>query len=157
VALMPLYTVVSVAATFAFGALIDRIGSGRLLQLVGLPFALSFLVLAQAQNLGAAALGLAVFGICVGAQATVPSAFWAEFYGTRHLGAIKSLAMAVMVFGSAIGPGATAALIDAGIDFPNQMFGIAAYFLATGGCAALAVRRAQRSLPLSSKVDVIRA
>ena len=40
------------------------------------------------------------------------SAFWAEFYGTRHIGAIKAMAAALMVFGSAIGPGLTGALID---------------------------------------------
>jgi hypothetical protein len=29
---------------------------------------------------------------------------WAELYGTRHLGAIRSVANVVMVFGSALGP-----------------------------------------------------
>ena len=40
---------------------------------------------------------------------------WAEVYGPAHLGAIKSFATALMVFGSALGPVTLGALIDRGL------------------------------------------
>ncbi|GAD56236.1 permeases of the major facilitator superfamily [Limimaricola cinnabarinus LL-001] len=88
-----------------------------------------------------------MLGFGTGAQAVLPGAFWAEFYGTRHIGAIKSAAAAVMVFGSAVGPGISGLLIDRGVDFPDQMLGIAAYLGLAGLLAALGVRRAARLLP----------
>lgn len=155
VALMPILTVVSVAITFASGAVLDRVGTGRLIAVYMLPFALAFLLIGWADTLTAAAVGLMIFGLGTGAQATVPTAFWAEYYGTRHLGSIKAMGVAVMVFGSAIGPGLTGVLIDAGYSFPQQMPAIAAYFILSGALATLGVWRARGML--APKVDVIRA
>lgn len=155
VALMPLLTIVSVATTFASGAVLDRVGTGRLIVVYMLPFALAFLLIGWAETLTAAAIGLMVFGLGTGTQATVPTAFWAEYYGTRHLGSIKAMAVAVMVFGSAIGPGLTGVLIDAGYPFPDQMSAIAAYFVLAAACATLGVWRARGML--APKVDVVGA
>ena len=155
VALMPLFTAVSVAATFASGSLIDRFGTGRLIAVYLLPFAVAFLVIGSVDTLTGAALGLMILGLGTGTQATVPTAFWAEYYGTRHLGSLKALAVAIMVLGSAIGPGLTGLLIDAGIDFPSQMPAIALYFAASAALAAAGVLRARRTL--APQVDVIGA
>ena len=78
-------------------------------------------------------------------------AFWAEFYGTAHIGSIKAIAGAIMVFGSAIGPGITGAIIDLGIDFPGQMIWIAIYFACAAICATLAAGIARRQLALCDK------
>ncbi|MEJ6477292.1 MAG: MFS family permease [Paracoccaceae bacterium] len=146
VALMPLFTVTAIAATFASGSVIDRVGVQRLIPFYMLPFALSFLILAYAQTIGQAAIGLVVFGLGQGMQSTVPASFWATFFGTRHLGSIKATAAAVMVFGSAIGPGVTGALIDFGITFPEQMISIAIYFVFAGLCATVGIFRFQSAL-----------
>ena len=45
------------------------------------------------------------------------SALWAELYGAKHLGAIKSLTNAVMVFSSALGPALVGSLLNWQIDF----------------------------------------
>ncbi len=155
VALMPLFMLVSVATTFASGAALDRIGTGRLMSIYLLPFALAFLVLGESESLAGAALGLMILGLGTGAQATVPTAFWAEYYGTRHLGSIKAMAVAIMVLGSAIGPGLTGVLIDTGYDLPEQMPVIAVYFVISAILATLAVRRAKASL--TSQIDIVRA
>ncbi|WGH80348.1 MFS transporter [Jannaschia sp. GRR-S6-38] len=143
-ALFPVFTAVSVAVTFGSGALIDRFGAGRLMQVYLLPFALAFALIWAAEGLAGAALGLLVFGIGTGAQATVPPAFWAEFFGTRHIGAIKAMGTAIMVFGSAIGPGLTAVAIDLGVSFPAQMPAIAVYFLGAAALSAWAIQGARR-------------
>lgn len=146
VALLPLFTLAVIAATFWSGAMIDRVGSGRVMSLFLLPYAGAFAAMAAAQSLWAAALALVLFGIGSGMQATGPAAFWAEFYGTRHLGAIKAMAAAVMVLGTALGPGLTGALIDAGYALPAQMPAIAAYFVAAAALASIAIARARRTL-----------
>lgn len=146
VALMPLFTITAIVATFASGSVIDRVGVHRLIPFYMLPFALSFLILAYAQTIGQAAIGLVVFGLGQGMQSTVPASFWATFFGTRHLGSIKATAAAVMVFGSAIGPGVTGALIDFGITFPEQMISIAVYFVFAGLCATVGIFRFQSAL-----------
>ena len=87
---------------------------------------------------------MAVLGLAVGTSATLPAAFWAETYGTRHLGSIKAMIVAVAVFGSAVGPGISGWLIDRGVDFPHQMLGIAAYFVVAGVLCVVGVGMMRR-------------
>lgn len=157
VALFPLYTAVSVGAMALSGLLLDRIGTARLMPVFQLPMGLGFGLLGLAQGPLGVAAGLGLLALTVGANSTVPAAFWAEFYGTRHLGAIKAMAAAVMVLGSAIGPILTGALIDAGLALPAQMPGIALWFGLAAGVAALGVGRARRGLPPAGEIDIPRA
>lgn len=146
VALFPLFTVTMIAATFLSGWAIDRFGTGRVVPIYMVPFAAAFVVLSQAQGIGGAAVGMVLFGIGSGMQTTVPGAFWAEYYGSRHIGSIKAVAAAIMVFGSAVGPGVTGVFIDFGVDFPAQMNAIAIYFVFAAICGAIGVARARPAL-----------
>ncbi|MEP5731271.1 MAG: MFS transporter [Sulfitobacter sp.] len=146
VALMPIYTVSSIITTFVSGWAIDRFGVSRVVPLQMLPFALSFIVLAHADTIFMAGVGLVIFGIGQGMQGTGTSTFWAEYYGTRHIGAIKSVAAALMVFGSAIGPGVTGLLIDYGVDFPDQMLPISVFYLIAAALATYGIVRYRPSL-----------
>jgi sugar phosphate permease len=147
VSLLPIYTLSTIAFTFIAGWAVDRFGVKWVVPFQLLPFALSFLLLAQAQTIFAAGFALVIFGIGQAMHGTATTAFWAVFYGTRHLGAIKSAAAALMVLGSAIGPGITGALIDYGIDFPRQMVPMAGFYLAGAVLAGLGIWRYQRDLP----------
>ena len=146
VALFPIYTAVIIAATFGTGWAVDRFGTGRIVPIYMLPFALGFALMAGAQSLFAAGIALVVLGVGQGMQSTLPAAFWAEFFGTRHIGSIKAAAAAIMVFGSAIGPGVSGVLIDAGIDFPAQSWGYAGFFVVAAVTATIGVTTARRSL-----------
>ena len=149
VALMPIYTVASIAFTFISGWSVDRIGVKWIVPFQMIPFGISFLVLAFADTIFMAGVGLLIFGIGQGTQGTATSAFWAVFYGTRNLGAIKAAAAALMVFGSAIGPGITGAFIDFGVDFPDQMIPIALFYFAGTIFAGIGILRYQRDLPVT--------
>ncbi|MBO0661141.1 hypothetical protein LQ948_01010 [Jiella sp. MQZ9-1] len=46
---------------------------------------------------------MALMGVSFGLYAPLFGAVWPERYGTAHLGAIKSLVRALMVFGTAVG------------------------------------------------------
>jgi MFS family permease len=156
-ALVPVMTVVSVGTTLVVGALIDRFGSGRLLQVFPLFWISGFLLLAFAGSLEAALLAFVVFGLAHGMQATLFTALWAEYFGTRHIGAIKATATSLMVFGSAIGPGISGLLIDWGHSFPEQMIGIAIYFAVAMALVWFAVEEARRLSGGTAKIDIERA
>jgi len=157
VALMPLFTAAALGATLVAGALIDRFGSAVLAMAYMVPYIVSFVIMAAAETLFGAAISLVVFALGSGIQATVPAALWAEFFGTRHLGSIKALSAALMVFGSAIGPGISGVLIDWGLSFPQQMWGYAVYFAVAGVIITLGLLPARKLLPSAPEVDVKRA
>ena len=150
VTLFPLFPLFGVVSSFAFGWSIDRLGAGRLMGIYQLGLAAGYAVLALTDSLLAAGVALALMGITSGGQGTLPNAFWAEYYGTRNIGAIKAVVTAVLVLGSAIGPGLSGALIDRGIMFPSQMLAIAVYVVAASAVAAFAVARARRHLPATA-------
>lgn len=131
VKLFPIYTFVSVAAMVASGWALDKWGTARLMPFFQLPMVIAFLCFALSQSVGLAIVGFVFLALTSGANSTLPAAFWAEFYGTRHIGSIKAMAAAVMVLGSAIGPGITGVMIDQGIGLETQYVGIALYFVFT--------------------------
>lgn len=146
VALFPIFTVTGVASMLLTGWMVDRLGSSRIAGVYLLPVAVGYALIGAAQGLGMAAVGLILMGASVGAHATMSSALWAEFYGTQYLGRIRAMAGAVMVLGTAIGPGLCGWLIDLGLDLPHQAYGISIYFVGAAVLAAMGGRRAARFL-----------
>ena len=145
VALFPLYTATSVGFMLIAGALVDRLGSARLAPVYLLPQAAGYVVFALAGEITTGALGVVLIGMAVGMHVTMMATFWAEVFGTRNLGAIRAMMAAIMVLGTALGPWITGALIDLGLDFPLQGYGIAAWFVMASALAAMAARLARRA------------
>ncbi|MEE9427407.1 MAG: MFS transporter [Paracoccaceae bacterium] len=150
VSLFPLFTGAMIIMTIISGWLIDRFSANRVINLYLLPFAAAFVIIAYSDTLFGAAIGMILVGVSSGIGATVVGAFWAEHCGTQFIGSIKAMTAAVMVFGSAIGPGITGWLIDQGVDFSDQMLWIAVYFLASAVLVLIATNRARPLLPATS-------
>jgi MFS family permease len=147
VAVFPLGTITFGLSTILYGWAIDRFGAARLLPLYLLPLVVGFSLHAFAPTISWVAAGVMLMGLAGGGQATLPNACWAEFYGTKHLGSIKSAVAAVMVLGSAIGPGLSGWLIDAGIRFEQQLLGYAASFLLAALVMIPFLRKARNAMP----------
>jgi len=141
VALFPAFTATSVAAGLVFGWAIDRWASVRILPFMLIPLAMGLLTFAFFNSLTAGLFALLLMAITGGAAGTVSVAVWSEIYGTKHVGAIKALATAFMVFGSAIGPLMTGRLIDLGYSFPNQMPAYVIYVIMVCGLTYFATHR----------------
>jgi len=131
-----------VVLKLASGLLIDRYGAIRLLPLVAIPLTLSLVVLGSSERLLAAVGFMLFIGISSGTYTTLASPFLAEMYGSRHLGAIKSLATSVMVFASAVSPVVMGWLIDSGVSMDTMACGSALYVVAAGLLARFACRAA---------------
>lgn len=142
VALFPIFPAASLVSLLVSGWLIDRFGTGRVIPWHHIPLALAFALHAVNDDLALVAVALVLMGLSHGAVATMPIAFWSEFYGTQHIGSIKAMAVAVMVAATALGPGITGLMLDAGIRLEAQYGAMAAYFTGVTILMAVAVRRA---------------
>ena len=149
VAMFPVYTAVGIVAMVLSGWALDRVGTARLLPFMQLPMVAAFLLFAFAEGSGMVLLGFVFLALTTGANSTLPNAFWAEFYGTANLGGIKAMAAAVMVLGSAIGPGITGLGIDLGLGIEAQYVIVAGYFVFTTAMVTIGVTRARPLLSLS--------
>lgn len=123
--------VTSVVVGLITGQLIDRFTARRILPFFLMPLTLGCALLSFAEQAWSMALFMFLLGSSYGVSGAVFGAIWPEIYGTRHLGAIRSVVSAAMVFASALGPGLTGWLIDIGMGFETQLLVMGAYCLGT--------------------------
>jgi MFS family permease len=109
------------------GALIDRFSATRMLAFFLLPLSLSCFVLAGIEAQWGIFAFMALLGVSYGISSTLFGALWPEIYGTRHLGSVRAVVIALMVLATAMGPGVTGFLIDIGVHYPLQIFFMGAY------------------------------
>ncbi|MET0429080.1 MAG: MFS transporter [Microvirga sp.] len=128
----------TVIATFATGWAIDRFGATRVLPVFLVPLVIGVAVLAASDDPYAAPAFMLLSGLSLGSASTVLGAIWAELYGTRHLGSIRSLASSGGVLASALAPGLMGYLLDAGVPVTRQIGWLAAYALLSS-CLLIAV------------------
>lgn len=129
------------------GQLIDRFSAVALLPGFLLPLAAACFVLALFEAQWSALAFMALLGISYGFSSTLFGALWPEVYGVRHLGSIRALTMAIMVFATAGGPGLTGYLIDQGVSYPAQILAMAIYCLAAAVLMTFVSRRLRMRAP----------
>ena len=148
------YAAMTVLASLAAGWAVDRFGSARLLPVYLLAMGLGTWAIGPATAVETWFLALALVGLSTGIANAMWGAFWPEHFGTSHLGAIKALATAAMVFGSAIGPFVTGWAIDWGASFPEQCAAMATWCLILSLAYVFTARRARTEL--TSKASALR-
>lgn len=126
-----LAAITTVLFSLLSGWLIDRFSARALLPAFLLPLGVGNMLLGVMDSSAAIVIYMFLHGVSNGFSNTLFGALWPEVYGTRHLGAVRSLIMAAMVIASALGPGATGWLIDLGIGFEIQLIAMGVYCLIT--------------------------
>lgn len=117
----PSYAACTVVVSLFAGWLVDRVGPDRLLPVFLLPLGAGILLIGPFAGIWSWFVALGLAGVTTGIAHALWGTFWAEIYGTRHIGAVKAVAQAFMVVGSAIGPGITGWAIDGGVPFTGQV------------------------------------
>ena len=108
------YSILSVLTLFISGFLIDKFTSRKLLIYMNIPLLISVILLFYFETPITAFIFLGLVGISNGFANILGSSTWAELYGVKHLGSIKALTTALMVFATAFGTALFGFLIDIG-------------------------------------------
>ena len=108
------YSVLTVITLLVSGFLVDKFTSRKLLIYMNIPLLLSALVIIYFNAPITAFIFLGLIGISNGLANLLGSSIWAEIYGVKHIGSIKALTTALMVFATAFGTALFGILIDNG-------------------------------------------
>jgi len=138
------FAVSSILASLASGPLIDRFSAMRVMPLFLLPCTMALVLLTPAEAPLWLLPYLALLGLTSGLAFTGFTTLWAELYGAKHLGAIRSLAGAIGVFASALGPVTMGVLLDGDVLMETICLGFAGYCLIA---TLLLVHALRSSLP----------
>ena len=116
------YSILSVLTLLISGFLIDKFTSRKLLIFMNIPLLLSTLVLIFFNTPMTSFIFLGLIGISNGLANVLGSSTWAEIYGVKHIGSIKALSTALMVFSTAFGTALFGILIDQGYSIEHIAF-----------------------------------
>ncbi len=128
-----IYAAATIIMMFLSGFLVDRFRAVRVYPAALIPLGISMTVLGLATAPGGLFLAMAFSGLSQGMAGASSGALWAELYGTRNLGAIRSMAMSIMVFSTALAPAVMGFALDAGLTVGMLALAVSAYVF----CAAL--------------------
>ncbi len=117
------YAAMITISALVAGSMVDRYGAIKLLTVHIPVFALGLVFLVISDHAYAALIFMMLIGVSVGFGSTAMSAFWAEAYGTKHIGAIRALAMSISVLASALSPALFGWLFDRGVASEKVVIG----------------------------------
>ena len=116
------YSILSVATLLIAGFLIDKFTARKLLIYMNIPLLIATIIIMFFDQSYSAFIFLGLIGISNGLANVLGSATWAEVYGVKHIGSIKALTTALMVFSTAFGTALFGFLID--IDFSIEQIAL---------------------------------
>jgi MFS family permease len=109
------YALATIASSIFFGILVDRFSARRVLPWTTLPMIFGLLYLVYGSTPYAALLYLMGVGVTTGGRHSLSGAIWAEIYGTRHLGGIRSIVHTATAVLFGVAPAVIGWLIDSGV------------------------------------------
>lgn len=111
------YALCTVITSLVAGPIIDRFTAARVLPYYLMPLVVGLIILVPAQHAFWVLPYMVLLGVNTGIHFTGVSALWAELYGPKYLGGIKSSVGAISVFASALGPVTIGVILDLGYTF----------------------------------------
>ena len=113
---LTLYTILSITMAFTSGILIDKYGEAPSLGIQPILYFIGMIALILADTPLLVFLALGLIGSSQGIAGTLGGPVLARLYGTKHLGAIKSMMFSTLIVASAISPALIGILLDQGFD-----------------------------------------
>ena len=113
------YSIASIITLFSSGFFVDKFTSRKLISIMNLPLLFAMAVLFFYDQQFSAYIFLGLIGVSNGLTNVLGSSTWAEIYGVKHIGSIKALTTAFMVFSTAFGTALFGIMIDMGITIEN--------------------------------------
>lgn len=108
------FALTRIAFTLWTGRGVDRLSARRLFPLVLVPMGAGIALVWLLEGAWVAYAFMASLGMTTGMSGAVQTALWAELYGTRHLGGIKSMLGSMMVVSTAASPPLVGFVVEGG-------------------------------------------
>ncbi len=118
------YAGASIVMSIICGPLIDRFSAIRMFPFMLLPLAAGVMVLSLGNHPVIAPAFWLLVGFTGGMNAPVSSSLYAEIFGTRSLGTVRSLFTFVMVVSTALGPVVYSFFLEQGFSFDQIHYGV---------------------------------
>ncbi|WP_417513857.1 MFS transporter [Minwuia sp.] len=140
------FAVATVLGLLIGGALVDWLSARRLVSVFLAPLAASCAVLWAGNAAWSAPVFLGLMGFGAGLTQVLLGALWAELYGVRYIGSIRSFATAMMVFSTGLAPFIMGAAIDVGVTMERIAVWSALYCVGASVFSTMAARAFERRL-----------
>lgn len=116
------YAAIKMIVSLLTGRLVDRFSARKLLAYTAVPLIAAFGVIAYDVGLPAGItvyLYLALVGVNLGMGSPISGGLWPELYGTKYLGAIRSMTTPFVIFSTSLAPLLFGFVLDAGVGFAS--------------------------------------
>ncbi|MFH5832553.1 MFS transporter [Halalkalibaculum sp. DA384] len=117
-----MFAVARILSSLGVGPLIDLFKARTIFPYYMLPMAAGFVFAFYHPGSWSAFVYMALLGATMGMGGAIKSALWAELYGTKTVGTVRSMFSALMVFSSALSPFMMGWLIDNGTPMTTILF-----------------------------------
>ena len=124
---IPAYSTATLLSLYVIGYFVDKFSTKIILPIFLFPLVSGLLLLSIATSYLELLLILILFGLSAGAYIVVYGTFFPEFFGSLHLGSVRTVGVTIMVFSSAIGPVLSGYFIDLGYLIDHQFKFFAAF------------------------------
>lgn len=119
-----LFSFAHLMSNFAMGYLIDTYSAKRVQPYTIIPLIFSLLTILLLKGEWTCYLYMVFIGVSASMSGMVRNSFWAEVYGTKDLGRIKSMDYNILVLGTALAPTLYAFIIDKGVGLDILLIGL---------------------------------
>ncbi len=134
----------SLIGSFIFGSLIDRFRSINVLPFYLFPMLMGLVVLDLFQPVYTIYIFMLSVGISMGGSSVIIGAVWAEMYGPKYLGTIRSWVSSLKILFTALSPFLFGFLLDRAISFSHLLIGSSLYTITSIGLLSLVSLRFSR-------------
>jgi len=124
-----IYGIATILSSIWIGPILDKVGSKYYFAYSLIPYLLGLLVLVTFETPIWAWVYLGLFGVGSGLRATIVPVVLSEFYGTQHIGAIRSFVATLGVLASAIGPPTLGFALDQNVSISLMTTFAITYFI----------------------------